>query len=88
MSRTRLESLRIQLGEDERNNRESKQSPSEMKPFTNEEITAAILKIEENLAKITKMISEEKKTKPDSDDAKVNELARIRACLKDFRLYS
>jgi hypothetical protein len=72
----------------ESDNRESKRSSSEMKAFTNEEITAAILKIEENLAKITKMISDDKKAKPDSEDAKVNELAKLRGSLKDFRPYS
>lgn len=72
--------------EREANNRQN--GPlSPTKVYTNEEITAAILKIEENLAKITKMI-EEKKAKPDPDDAKVNELAKSRACLKDFSLYS
>ena len=72
----------------ESDNRENRRSSSENKAFTNEEITAAILKIEENLAKITKMISDDKKDKPDSDNVKVNELAKLRDSLKDFRPYS
>jgi hypothetical protein len=72
----------------ESENCENKRSSSEMKAFTNEEITAAILKIEENLAKIAKMISDDKEDKPNSDNVKVNELAQLRASLKDFRPYS
>lgn len=84
-----FESIRGKTLEDrELDNRENRRSPSEIKAFTNEEITAAILKIEENLNKITKMISDDKKVKSDSDDAKVNELAKLRASLKDFRPYS
>jgi hypothetical protein len=84
-----FESIRSKALEDrELDNRENRRSSSEIKAFTNEEITAAILKIEENLAKITKMISDDKKAKPDPDDVKVNELAKLRASLKDFRPYS
>ena len=84
-----FESIRSKTLEDrELDNRENRRSSSEIKAFTNEEITVAILKIEENLARITKMISDDKKAKPDSDDAKVNELAKLRASLKDFRPYS
>lgn len=72
----------------ESDNRENRRPSSEIRAFTNEEVTAAILKIEENLDKITKMISDDKKAKPDSDDAKVNELAKLRASLKDFSPYS
>ena len=72
----------------ESDNRENRRPSSEIRAFTNEEITAAILKIEENLDKITKMISDGKKSKPDSDDIKVNELAKLRASLKDFSPYS
>jgi cell division protein FtsL len=70
--------------------------PSEYRTLSNEELTLAVLNIHRQIEYVANTILEimemERKiraTPPDANalDNKINELARLRTGLKDFRLY-